>query len=176
MKRQTILILAVALTAALLMGTTLQTMADASRIDFTVTEYVCGLEMEKYWEQGNMMHIRGYEHRNVDISTTAEVNGLNTTFADADINMLTGIGNIHGTFSIQPTGYDGTWEGTWVFNGTPGVGFARGVGRGTGDFTGKLIFLKVYDAEPDPATNAALCAGIGDPEGVEIIEGYILVP
>ena len=71
MKRQTILILAVALAAGLLMGTAMHPMAKASRIDFTVTEYVCGLDLEKYWQEGNVMHIRGYEHQNVNVSITA---------------------------------------------------------------------------------------------------------
>ncbi len=176
MKRHHNLILAVVIAGFLTLGTALHALAQATRVDFKVTEYVCGIEMEDSWIEGNVLHIRGYKHVNVDLSSSAEVNGLNTTFADADINLKTGIGNIRGTFSNQPEGFDGTWEGTWVFNGTPGVGFARGVGRGTGVFEGKLIFMKVYDTEPDPATNAAMCAGIGEPEGKAIIEGYILVP
>jgi hypothetical protein len=179
MKRHTILILAVFIVAVMLLGTALETRASPSRTDFTVTEYVCAPELPEPWFTGNVMHIRDYKHVNVDDSTTPEVNGLNTTIADADINLKTGIANIRGTFSIQPEGFAGTWEGTWVFNGTPGVGFARGVGRGTGVFAGKHIFLKVYDLPPDPDTNAEKCAEIGYPdypEGVELVEGYILEP
>jgi hypothetical protein len=178
MKRHTLLILAVFIVAAMLLGTALETRASPSRTDFTVTEYVCGLEWEKDWTADNVWHIRGYQHVNVDESTIPEVNGLNTTFADADINLRNGIANIRGTFSIQPDGYAGTWEGTWVFNGTPGVGFARGVGRGTGVFAGKHIFLNVYDIPYDdwPPDSEAKCNGIGGFEGVELVEGYILEP
>lgn len=175
MKRQPILILAIVIAALLLTGYAGQASEGSTRTDFYVTEYLCGVGIEKTWIEGNVMHIRGYEHINVDVSTTPEVNGLNTTLADADINLKTGYANIRGTFDIQPEGTDGTWIGTWVFNGTPGSsGYVRAVGRGTGELTGKSIFFKVYDAPPDPATNAALCAGIGEPEGVEYIEGYIL--
>lgn len=176
MKRQTILILAVLIAAVLLTGTALYAKAGTTRTDFTSTEYVCGLSMDKMWQEGNVLHIRGYEHRNPNISTTPEMNGLNTTFANADINLLTGVTIIRGTFSIKPDGIDGTWEGTWVFNGVPGgSGAVRGVGRGTGDLAGKLIYLKVYDLPPDSG-DPAMCAGIGEYEGVEHVEGYFVEP
>ena len=176
MKKLSVFILAVVIAAALLIGSTTNSSAGGTRTDFTATEYVCAPEPPEMWIGGNVMHIRDYKHINVNVSDSPLHNGLNTTMADADINMKTGIAIIRGTFSIRPEGIDGTWEGTWVFNGTPGVGFVRGRGVGTGELAGKLIFLEVYDLPPNPDLNEEMCAGIGAPEGIEKVEGYILEP
>jgi len=170
--------LSVVLALALLASMTFVASAQANRTYFTAVEYDCltGMGMEPRME-GNVMHLRDVYHVNVDISDTPEFNGINTTFADAEINFNTGGMVIRGKLSFQPEGIDGTWEGSWVFIGTKGKGFAQGVAHGTGVLTGKSIFMKVYDAAPDDPLYGNLpgmCVGIGDPEGVVLVEGYIL--
>ena len=172
--------LSVLLATVLLMSLTFTASAQANRTYFTAVEYDCftGMGTEPRVE-GNVMHMRDVFHVNIDISDTPEFNGINTTFADAEINFNTGGMTIHGTLSFQPVGIDGTWEGSWVFIGTKGKGFAQGVAHGTGDLTGKSIFMKVYDAAPDDplyANLTSMCTGIGEPEGVVLVEGYILEP
>jgi len=172
--------LSVLLALVLLASVALAASAKANRTYFTAVEYDCFTGMgSEPWLEGNVMHMRDVFHMNVDVSDTQEFNGINTTFADAEINFNTGGMVIRGTLNFQPEGMDGTWEGSWVFIGTKGKGFAQGVAHGTGALAGKSIFMKVYDAAPDDPLYEnlpAMCAGIGDPEGVVLVEGYILEP
>jgi hypothetical protein len=44
-------------------------------------------------------------------------------------------------------------------------------------FAGKTLFLKLYDVpNPDFDKLAQMCEGIGEPEGIVLVEGYILEP
>jgi hypothetical protein len=172
--------LSVVLAIVLLMSLTFVVSAQANRTYFTAVEYDCltGMGTEPRMK-GNVMHLRDVYHMNVDISDTPEFNGINTTIANAEINFNTGGMVIRGTLSFRPEGIDGTWEGSWVFIGTKGKGFAQGVAHGTGALAGKSIFMKVYDAAPDDPLYAdlpAMCSDIGEPEGVVLVEGYILEP
>jgi hypothetical protein len=153
--------------------------AESNRIYLTAVEYDCFVSADQILEADGTLHLRTVLHVNIDISDTPEFNGTNTTLADANFNSKTGGITIHGTQSFQPEGIAGTWEGSWVFIGTNGRGYAQSVAHGTGALAGKSLFLKVYDAAPDDPhyTNLpAMCEGIGDPEGVVLVEGYILEP
>jgi hypothetical protein len=170
----------VLLTLVLLASMAVTANAQANRIYLTAVEYDClvGMGTEPRME-GNVLHLRDVLHVNVDVSDTPEFNGIHTTLADAEINMNTGGVVIRGTSSFQPEGINGTWEGSWVFIGTKGRGYAQSVARGTGDLAGKILFLNVYDVAPDDPRYenlSAMCAGIGEPEGIVIAEGYILEP
>lgn len=169
--------LSVVFALVLLASLALTASAQANRTYFTAVEYDCAVDMGVPVMKGNVVHMRDVLHVNVDISDTPEFNGINTTVADAEFNMQTGGAVIRGTVSFQPEGIAGTWEGSWVFIGTKGKGFAQGVAHGTGVLTGNSIFMKVYDApNPDLDKLAEMCAGIGDPEGIALVEGYILEP
>lgn len=164
----------------LMMSVTFTAAAQPTRTYFTAVEYDCftGIGSEP-WMEGNVMHMRDVWHVNVDVSDTTEFNGLNSTFADAEFNMNTGGAVIRGTLSFQPEGINGTWEGSWIFTGNKGKGVAQAVAHGSGALAGKALFLKLYDVAPDDPlyTNLpAMCAGIGEPEGVVLVEGYILEP
>ena len=176
MKKFKTISLAVAITIALLLSMVMVAGAKTTRTYLTSYEYDCLVDPGKVWMEGNILHIRGRVHINVDVSDTPEFNGINTTFADADINMKTGYAEIRGTLSFQPEGIAGTWEGSWTWNGNKGVGFGRTVAHGTGALTGKSLFLKMYDAPYDPEATTAMCSGIGEPEGNIYAEGYILDP
>lgn len=152
--------------------------AQAGRTYFTAVEYDCftGMGTEPRME-GNVLHMRDVWHVNVDVSDTPEFNGLNTTIADGEFNLKTGGAVIRGTLSFQPYGIPGTWEGTWIFTGNRGKGVAQAVAHGTGALAGKTLFLKLYDdPNPDFDKLAQMCAGIGEPESIVLVEGYILEP
>jgi hypothetical protein len=170
----------VVLALILLISVTFAASAQANRTYLKAVEYDCFVGMgTEPWMEGNVMHLRDVLHVNVDVSDTPEFNGINTTLADAEVNTNTGGMVIRGTLSFQPEGIDGTWEGSWVFIGTKGRGFAQSVAHGTGALAGMTLFLKVYDVAPDDPLYEnlpAMCAGIGEPEGIVIAEGYILEP
>lgn len=171
--------LSVLLAIVLLMSVTFVADAQENRIYLTAVEYDCAVDMGTPWMEGNVMHMRNVVHVNVDVSATPEFNGINKTLADAEINFKTGGAVIRGTLSFQPESIAGTWEGTWIFVGNNGMGTARAVAHGTGALTGRTLFLKLSDAEPDDPRYEnlpAMCAGVGEPEGIVLIEGYILEP
>jgi hypothetical protein len=169
--------LSVLLAIVLLASVTFVANAQATRTYVNSVEYDCLVSMDPPRMEGNVMHMRNVLHVNVDVSDTPEFNGINTTLADAEINFKTGGIVIRGTWSFQPEGIAGTWEGSWVFIGTKGNGTSQAVGHGTGALAGKTLFLKMYDApleDPRYANLPAMCAGIGEPEGIVLSEGYIL--
>lgn len=170
------IILPALLTFILMVSVTFTASAQVNRTYFTAVEYDCftGMESEP-WREGNVMHMRDVFHVNVDVSDTPEFNGLNATVANAEFNMNTGGAVIRGTLSFQPDSITGTWEGTWIFIGNKGKGVAQAVAHGTGALAGKTLFLKLYDdPNPDFDKLVEMCAGIGEPEGIVLVEGYIL--
>ena len=175
MKRTKNIVVAVVIAAALLFSMTFTVSAKTTRAGLNSVEYDCLTDPGKMWMEGNILHIRGREHVNVDVSDAPELNGINTTVADAEINMATGFVEIRGTFRFQPEGIQGAWEGSWIFIGNKGVLNTRSVAHGTGALAGKSLFLHMYDVPYDPITET-MCAGIGIPEGTMYIEGYILDP
>jgi hypothetical protein len=177
MKRMTTILLALVIATTLLLVMTLGANAQATRTKVTSYEHDClSQQPDKLWMEGDVLHIRGVGHKNVNISDTAEMNGINTTVADADINMKTGYAYIRGTMSLKPKGIQGTWEGTWVFINSKGVNSGSAVAHGTGALEGKSLFLKLYDSPTVPET-ARMCADFGPPESSNsTIEGYILDP
>ena len=178
MKRNKSITLAIICAIVLLVSVTFVANAQSNRTYLTATEYDCLTDQgAEPWMEGDVLHMRNVVHVNVDVSDTPEFNGINTTVADAEINFKTGGAVIRGTLSFQPDGIDGTWEGSWVFIGTKGKSFAQSVANGTGTLAGKTLFLKVYDVAPDDPLYEnlpAICAGIGAPEGVVLVEGYFL--
>jgi len=178
MKRTKTITLAIVFSIVLLLSVIFVANAQANRNYFTAVEYDCFVDIgTEPWMEGNVMHMRNVVHVNVDVSDTPEFNGLNTTLADAEFNMKTGGAVIRGTLSFQPQGIAGTWEGTWIFTGNKGQGVAQAVAQGTGVLSGKTLFLKLFDAEPDDPRYEnlpAMCAGIGEPESIVLVEGYFL--
>jgi len=178
MKRTKTITLATVFSIVLLLSVTFVVNAQATRTTFTAVEYDCFVDLgTEPWMEGNVMHMRDVLHVNVDVSDTLEFNGFNTTIANAELNMKTGGAVIRGTLSFQPQGIAGTWEGTWIFTGNKGQGVAQAVAQGTGALAGKTLFLKLYDAELDDPRYEDLpkmCAGIGEPESIVLVEGYFL--
>ena len=173
MKRVASILLAVVLAAALLLNMALQASAQATRVEVASYEYDCFTGVDKVWAEGQVQHIRNIYHTNIDVSDSPELNGINTTVADAEFNLITGTITIRGTMSFEPYEIDGTWEGTWFYVNNNGVIKGQAVARGTGTLSGKTLFLDLYDTPYNPETEV-MCEGIGLPEGNIVIEGYIL--
>jgi hypothetical protein len=174
MNKRIVITTVLVVVAVLLVSTAGQLSAKAVRYDVSSYEYDCFTGLEEEWQEGNVLHLRGVGHTNVSTSENPELSGINTTLADADVNLKTGVMVIRGTMSFQPEGTAGTWEGSWTFiynNGVGGTG--RAVAHGTGSLSGKILFMDLYDAEPDGNIEAA-CQGIGGPEGYARSEGFIL--
>ena len=173
MKRIVSTLVTAILAAGLLLGMAYPASASATRIQVTTFEYDCANELEQEWMEGQVYHIRNYHHTNRVVSDTPEVNGINTTVADAEIRLNTGYVAIRGTMSFKPDTIDGTWEGNWTFISNKGVVRGWSVAQGTGELFGKTLFVNIYDTAPTPE-DQAMCAGLGDWEGNVITEGYIL--
>jgi hypothetical protein len=168
---------------ASLLGFAREANAQASRIEgLTSYEYDCAIpETFHPTFTGNMMHIRDYVHMNVNVSDSPYLNGINTTVANAEINLVNGSATIRGTMRLEPFAYpDSAWEGRWVFVGSNGAYFGRSVAHGTGELAGKTLFMDLYDAAP-AADADAVCATVsyngstGVPEGFTLTEGTIQV-
>ena len=176
MKRSVSILLTVGLAAALLFSMTLPVSAKVARVDVSTFEYDCANSWEKDWTEGQVWHIRNFVHTNRSISDSPELNGVNTTVADAEIWLNTGHVMIRGTSSLKPDTINGTWEGTWTFIANAGITRGYAVYHGTGDLFGKTLFLNLYDP-PNPYTpeeGAVMCAGLGEYEANTATEGYIL--
>jgi hypothetical protein len=162
--------------ATLLLGSAYQASAKAVRTEVSSYEYDCFTgftDSGGVWESEGVTHMRGVLHTNVNVSDTPEYNGLHHTVADAEFNNVSGNAVIRGTSNLQPEGIDGAWIGHWVFKYNKNRNAGKGVFRGTGALKGKMLFIDVYDAEPDGKLEE-MCAGIGDPEGYVRTEGVML--
>ena len=173
MKRSKWGVMAAVVVAVLLLASAWTASARAVRTEVSGVEYDCFTGMEAMWQEGNVLHLWGVGHTNLDFSDNPEVSGVNTTLADAQINLQNGNVTIHGTSSWQPEGIAGTWEGSWNFIANRGIVRAQAVAQGTGALKGKTLFLDIYDVPPGEG-DAAFCEGIGDYEGTVRFEGYIL--
>lgn len=173
MKRKVSVAAVVMLSVAVWLGAAWPAGAGAVRISVSGVDHDCFTGLDQAWESGNLLHLRGVGHTNVTVSPNPEINGLNVTLADAEINLAKGVTAIRGTSIITPDGIAGTWEGSWVFIANRGVVKGQAVAQGTGALRGKILFLELSDLPPDP-NGAAFCEGLGDYEGSVRMEGYIL--
>lgn len=176
MKKIITITLAVVISVALLLSMVVTASAQAARTYLASYEYDCMVDPGTMWLEGNMLHVRGRVQSNVNVSDTPELNGISTVVGNADINMKTGYGVFRGTYSFQPDGIAGTWEGSWTFTGTKGTGVAHTVAQGTGDLAGKKLFLTMRDDLSPGDESAEMCANIGEWSGNIFVEGYILDP
>jgi hypothetical protein len=177
MKKRIAVVLVLVFVAALLLGSAYQVNAKGVRTAVSSYEYDCMTgfaESGGMWEDEEMLHIRGILHTNLNVSDTPELTGLHHTVANAEINKITGHAFIRGTTDWQPEGIDGAWVGHWVWITNEKRDSGTAVMRGTGELRGKIVFLNVYNAEPDGKLEE-VCAGIGgDPEGYVRTEGTML--
>jgi hypothetical protein len=184
MKKRILVGLLLVLVAIIVLSTGGAIRAQPVRTEFTSLEYDCFTGFEEgggvFALDKNVMHVRGILHDNVNISDTPEMNGIHHTVADAEFNSQSGVGTVRGTSELVPEGIDGAWVGHWVFLYNNHHSYGWAVWRGTGELSGKMAFVDVYDefgVEPP----AGICDDIGgDPdldgelEGIVRTAGYIL--
>ncbi len=168
---------------ALLLGLTWQAEAKGNRIeDLTAYEYDCAIPSTfNPTFSGNTMRIRDYIHVNINESASPYLHGINTTVANAEINLVKGTTSIRGTMFLEPEAYDGAWQGHWVFIANKGTVFGWAVAHGTGELKGMTLFMNLYDAPvaDDAVEKCATVSYDGEPgvpeEGFTNVEGYILL-
>ncbi|MGD2050689.1 MAG: hypothetical protein PVH03_14405 [Chloroflexota bacterium] len=176
MKKRLVVVFVLVFVTTLLLVSTYQVSAKGVRTAVSSYEYDCFTgftDSGGVWEDDEVMHMRGVLHTNPNVSDTPELTGLHHTVANAEINKITGYAVIRGTSNWEPEGIDGAWKGYWIFIYNENMNSGKAVLRGTGALKGKMLFLDVYDAEPDGKLEEK-CAGIGDPEGYVLTEGYML--
>ena len=159
---------------ASLLGFARQANAQAARIEgLTSYEYDCAiLETFNPTFTGKMMHIRDNVHVNVNVSESPYLDGINTTVANAEINLANGSATNRGTMRLEPTAYPGSaWEGRWVFVGSNGAYFGRAVALGAGALEGMTLFMDLYDAAPAEDA-AAVCATVSYNGWIGVAEGF----
>ena len=165
------------LVVVLVLAAASQASAGAERIEVSTVEYDCFTGFTEdggmWGEDAAVTHVRGILHTNVNVSRTPQLNGLHHTVADGDINNVAGTAVIRGSSVWEPEGIDGAWVGHWTVTYNKNHGSGHGTWRGTGALQGKMLFLDVYDGEPDGQLEA-MCDGIGAPEGYVRTVGYIL--
>lgn len=170
-------VIGLVLVVVLVLAAASQASAGAERIEVSSYEYDCMTGFAEgggmWGEEAAVMHVRGILHTNVNVSSTPELNGLHHTVADGDFNSVTGNASIRGSSVWQPEGIDGAWVGHWTVLYNKNHNSGHGTWRGTGALQGKMLYLDVYDAEPDGQLEA-MCDGIGMPEGYVRVEGYIM--
>ena len=172
MKTRRIMLISVVLSLVLMLNAVLPVSAEATRQEVSAIESSCSNGWEEMWMEGQAMHIRNFIHTNRLVSADDELNGINTTIADGQINLLNGDGLIKGRFSLKPDTINGTWEGTWLSISTKGLNRAWAVGQGKGELSGKTLFLDIIG---DPTNlNSSLCGVLGAWDGNYTDVGYIL--
>ncbi len=171
MKTRRMVLVPAVLSVLLLLSVALPVSGQATRTDVSALESSCANGFEKMWMEGQVMHIRNFVHTNHIVSSNPLLNGINHTLASGNFNLLNGNGAINGTWSFQPDGIDGTWEGTWLSISNKGLGDrAWAVGQGKGALAGKTIFLEI---QSDPSTENP-CEDPATWVGNFHDEGYIL--
>jgi hypothetical protein len=131
--------------------------AQAQRLNFIGT--TCTQSQtppEKFWiSDDGVMHSRGALLTNIDVTNGDYDTGINILTGDIDLDLATGYGHAHGTFTIYPAGYNGTFEGSWSSHISPDGLRGIAVGHGTGDLEGVQIFNNMSSDNPnDPCTNS----------------------
>ncbi len=166
-RKRILLLVLVMLIASLIMLTPAG--ATATRTPFTAMEATCSVAPGNVTISGNVLHIRGQTNTNRVISADATQTGTNSVVVNVDLDLVSGSGGAHGTFSLNPDAFSGTWEGSWSGPFTDFVFSGQAVGHGTGELAGKKVMVKLRDIDPSglsenpcpgPAINASMVTGV----------------
>lgn len=148
--------------------------AQSTRIEFTAREFTCSEGPPgKIWfsEDGTILHIREQTRTGENISDEPLATGTNSIVMNMDLDLLTGEGHAYGTFSLDVSGVEGTWDGHWTLHIYPDGFWGTSNGHGTGDLDGMKLKSELTPWDP------------GDPDnpcetmiGADFVSGYILNP
>ena len=147
--------------------------AQASRTTFTATEFMCGAEPGNEWltRDGTKQHIRGQIFHDAVVSDEPRMTGAALAFVNMNVDLLSGDCNAWGKEIYEVAG--GSWMLNYSGRCVDFVYAGGGVGRGTGDLQGQVLFLQAQQLFPIPADNA--CPG-GVAYGAYALSGVILEP
>jgi hypothetical protein len=156
-KSKTMIILSLALMLFLVYA--IPASAQAERLSFSGT--TCTQSQtppEKFWiSDDGVMHSRGAVLTNIDVIDGDYDTGIAIMTGDIDLNLATGYGHAHGTFTLYPSAYSGTFEGHWSSHISPDGLRGSAVGHGTGELEGVQIFNNMSSDNPnDPCTNSSI--------------------
>ena len=131
--------------------------AQAERLNFTGTTCIQSQSPpEKLWiSDDGVMHSRGVVLTNIDVTDGDYDTGIAILIGDIDLDLATGYGHAHGTFTLYPSAYSGTFEGHWSSHISPDGLRGIAVGHGTGDLEGAQILNNMSSENPNnPCTNS----------------------
>lgn len=104
---------------------------------------------------GGTFHFRKAGNTNQWVTGNPLIDGIETNEVDLNLNFKNGIGFAHGTSTLVPDAFNGTWQMEFHVNVSNGT--AHGVGHGTGDLQGmSLKWDNVVTAIPPNPCNPAL--------------------
>lgn len=173
MNRNTSKILLIVILLAGVLLAAVPVAAQASRTTFTATEFMCGAEPGKEWftRDGTKQHIRGQIFHDVVVSDEPRMSGTATAVVNMNVDLLSGKCTAWGKEIYEVAG--GSWMLNYSGRCVDFVYAGDGVGRGTGDLKGQLLFLQAQQLVEIPADNP--CPG-GVAYGAYALSGYILEP
>ncbi|MGH9166957.1 MAG: hypothetical protein ACRD02_03870 [Acidimicrobiia bacterium] len=122
---------------------------------FTAGATTCGVDPgeEKVSEDGLLL-VRNRVFTDIVESSESQVAGTNRVTVSLDLDPEAGTGAVKGTFTLTPKGLEGTWEGELV-GSLNGMISATGLGRGTGDLLGRVIYVSFQQVAEHPTGQPA---------------------
>jgi hypothetical protein len=151
--------------------------ARATKTEYSSKLATCEiLDYGKYWESGNVLHVRGKRDKDRVITPVGEPDGWNISNQNVNFNPETLTGSAWGTFVEYYDGVDGTIEGSYSGVIRDGVFSGKVVGVGTGVYEGQLVkgelqeILVAQLPGGDPCPNGAV-----EPMGT-LSFGIVLIP
>ena len=135
--------------------------------EFEARETICEITPGKEWKSGNRLHIRGQTHSNIWVSENDEIPlaGPASAVINLMLNLESGDGAVWGTFRLDPTDVNGTWEGRFngKLTGPDSLASGRAVAFGTGDLAGQKLFEDFQEFELGPEDPEPPCEGAFGP-------------
>ncbi len=86
-----------------------------------------------------MLHIKRQVFTDLVESQDPRIAGTNRPTLDINLNPESGDGELRGSFTLQPTAVDGTWEGELQGQFIQGFVTSSGIARGTGALAGAVM-------------------------------------
>ena len=170
MKRFTMPLLAATLAVAM----AAPALATAAKTEVTGVETICDVVPGDSWVSDGILHARGDIFTTIVQSDDVLLDGVNTVVFNANINLATGDGTGHGTFSLALNAVNGTWEGSFTLKFSGGLFTGRAVGHGTGDLAGqqfKVQLSQFFADLTDPTLPCPPVSGLQDS-----VVGHVLDP
>lgn len=151
--------------------------ARATRIEYSQEQATCEiLDPGKYWESGNVLHVRGKKDKDRVLTSDGEPVGWNISNQNVNFNPETLSGSAWGTYVLYYDSVDGTFEGSYSGVIRAGVFSGKVVGVGTGVYEGQLVMGELYEMPVSQLLVGDPCPeGAVEPMGT-LGSGFMLIP